>query len=320
MKQNTLNITIPQATQLLRAQQVVAFPTETVYGLGADATSDIAVGKIFAAKGRPGDNPLIVHIADESQLPTVAVAIPDVARQLMAAFWPGALTIILPKHDSLSSLVTAGLQTVGVRIPSHPIALELLRETGLPLAAPSANISGKPSPTTAQHVADDFGDTIAGIVDGGSCQVGLESTVIDCTASVPTILRPGGVTRAAIEAVIGRVEVSGDTANVPKSPGMKYKHYAPQAPMTIVQGDVAFFERMVANARCDGKRVGLLQANDYVITELAQNLYAILRAFDEQELDAIYCQSFSQDDLGEAVMNRLLKAADGRIIYQGLGQ
>ena len=328
-------LTIAQAANCLRRGEVVAFPTETVYGLGADATCECAVAKIFAAKGRPADNPLIVHIGNTAQADTIAAHIPDAARQLMAAFWPGALTIILPKRAGVSDLVTAGLATVGVRLPSHPVALELLRTAGLPLAAPSANVSGRPSPTTAAHVAADLDGKIAGIVDGGTAQIGLESTVIDCTVTPPVILRPGGITRAEIEAVIGTVNTADSVSGpqtAPRSPGMKYTHYAPRAPLTIVQGSVAFFRQTINAARQNGQRVGILIAEgrqgfyhaDFIQTcgtadnpqSTARQLYDALRAFDGQALDAIYSETFSTDGLGEAVMNRLFKAAGNRIISE----
>ncbi|MCL2401829.1 MAG: L-threonylcarbamoyladenylate synthase [Oscillospiraceae bacterium] len=326
------NLTIEQAADLLRKNEVVAFPTETVYGLGAVATSDAAVAKIFTAKGRPGDNPLIVHIGNVSQLESVVSAIPDTAKRLMDAFWPGALTIVLPKHASLADNVTAGLDTVGVRIPSHPAALALLKKVNLPIAAPSANVSGKPSPTTARHVADDLSGKIAGIVDGGEAHIGLESTVIDCTADPPVILRPGGVTKEAIEAVIGRKvilhEPSKDTESTPKSPGMKYTHYAPKAPMSIVKGDSVFFQHVIDEAKSRTESVGILVTEahkstynaDVVISmgndaeAIAKRLYDALRAFDAHDIDVIYCESFNETGLGTAIMNRLLKASGYRVI------
>ncbi|MCL2408074.1 MAG: L-threonylcarbamoyladenylate synthase [Oscillospiraceae bacterium] len=327
-------LTLEEAADLLRKNEVVAFPTETVYGLGAVATSDEAVAKIFEAKGRPGDNPLIVHVGDISQLENVVSEIPDMARKLMEAFWPGPLTIVLPKHASLSDKVTAGLNTVGVRIPSHPVALELLKKVNLPIAAPSANISGKPSPTTARHVADDLTGKIAGIVDGGEAQIGLESTVLDCTVEPPVILRPGGVSKEAIEAVIGReviVHKSPENAeSAPKSPGMKYKHYSPKAPMSIVKGDDIFFQYVINEAKTQGKKVGVLVTEensskynaDVVVTcgagndveSIAKRLYDALREFDEHDIDAIYSESFDETGLGAAIMNRLLKASGYRVI------
>ena len=326
-------LSIKEAAKLLQEKEVVAFPTETVYGLGADATSDEAVAKIFAAKGRPGDNPLIVHIGELAQLDQVVSEISEKAKRLMEAFWPGALTIILPKQDGISQGVTAGLFTVGVRMPSHPVALELLKIVKLPIAAPSANVSGRPSPTAAKHVADDLQGKIAGILDGGDTEVGLESTVIDCSVEPPVILRPGGVTREQIEEQIGPVSViepRKDLDFAPKSPGMKYKHYAPKAPMAIVRGDTAFFQDVTRKAREEGKKVGLLVTEesaalyeaDLILTcgtrrdpaSIARNLYGILRKFDQHNIDIIYSESFSEAGLGEAIMNRLLKAAGNHVI------
>jgi L-threonylcarbamoyladenylate synthase len=320
---------------LLREKEVVAFPTETVYGLGADATSDVAVSKIFAAKGRPSDNPLIVHIGAVSQLDTVVSEVPDVARRLMDAFWPGPLTVILPKQVGLSPEVTAGLETVGVRLPSHPVALALLRAVNLPIAAPSANVSGRPSPTTADHVAEDLDGRIAGIVDGGGAEIGLESTVIDCTTPTPVILRPGAVTREAMEALIGPVDmvkVRKDSDFAPKSPGMKYKHYAPRAPMAVVKGSDVFFRQIIEEARQQGKRVGILVTEeskgayeaDVVLTcgtkqdlsSIATKLYDALRAFDQYDIDVIYCEHFPETGLGAAIMNRVLKASGDWVIEE----
>jgi len=332
----TKNITdIREAANLLQKEEVVAFPTETVYGLGANARSDEAVAKIFAAKGRPSDNPLIVHIGALEQLETVASNIPDVAQTLIHHFWPGPLTIVLLKKEGLSDLVTAGLETVGVRMPSHPVALQLLKETQLPIAAPSANVSGRPSPTTGKHVAEDLNGKISGIVDGGPTGIGVESTVIDCTTAIPVILRPGGVTREQIEAVIGTVQFDGSFKNskeAPKSPGMKYTHYAPNAPLTIVKGSQAFLQNLINEQRMKGNKVGVLTTEENLeayeadvvlgcgkkvdILSIAQNLYGVLRSFNEYDVNLIYSESFIDLGLGLAVMNRLLKASGYRIIEE----
>ena len=331
--QNLKNI--KEAANLLRKKEIVAFPTETVYGLGADATSDEAVSKIFKAKGRPSDNPLIVHIGDQSQLEQVVSEVTEKAKNLMESFWPGPLTIILPKKDDLSDLVTAGLNTVGVRIPDHLVSLELLKEVNLPIAAPSANASGKPSPTTANHVWEDLNGKIAGIVDGGATGVGVESTVIDCTTEIPVILRPGGITKEEIEAVIGPVQIDAalkNTEATPKSPGMKYTHYAPNAPMTLVKGSPEFLNELIKEAKEQGKKVGVLTTNenktaykaDLVIAcgkkddilSVAQGLYDSIRSFNECKLDIIYSESFDESGLGQAVMNRLIKASGHRIIKE----
>ena len=325
---------ITQAADFLQKNEVVAFPTETVYGLGANATSDEAVNKIFEAKGRPSDNPLIVHIANKEQLYELTMDIPEVVDKLISEFWPGPLTLVLKKKGELiSSKVSAGLDTVAVRMPDHPVALELLRVSGLPLAAPSANLSGKPSPTTAQHVQHDLDGRIAGIIDGGPTGVGVESTVLDCTEVIPVILRPGGITREQLEGVCGQVEVDKalvETERAPKSPGMKYTHYAPKAPLYIVNGGPDFIQGLVLGKQAQGLKVGVLTTTereeryvaDSVITcgsrvdlaSVATHLYDALRAFDEQELDVIYSEGFPNEGLGQAIMNRLLKAAGQRVI------
>jgi len=326
---------IKQAANLLKTKEVIAFPTETVYGLGADATSDEAVGKIFSAKGRPSDNPLIVHIGKIEQLEQVVSQVSEVAKVLIAEFWPGPLTLILPKKEGLSKLVTAGLETVGVRMPNHLVALNLLREVQLPIAAPSANASGRPSPTTAKHVLDDLDGKIAGIIDGGATGVGVESTVLDCTTDIPIILRPGGVTKEQLESVIGLVHMDASLENTklaPKSPGMKYTHYAPDAPLTIIKGSQVFIQKMVNEARNSGKKVGILTTeeskslyeadvvlacgNKTQLSSVAQNLYEVLRGFNDYNLDLIYSEYFADSGLGEAIMNRLVKASGHRLIEE----
>jgi L-threonylcarbamoyladenylate synthase len=327
---------IKEAAQLLKSGEVVAFPTETVYGLGANAKDAKAVEKIFVAKGRPSDNPLIVHIAHPKQLEEMVSAIPDVAHTLIKRFWPGPLTLILPKKEGvISDPVTAGLPTVAVRMPAHPVALALIEASGLPLAAPSANISGRPSPTTAAHVFADLNGRIAGIVDGGETGIGVESTVLDCTTKVPMILRPGGVTKEALEKVIGNVAVDSaltDERQTPKSPGMKYTHYAPKSPMAIVQGSPAFLQTLVNKQRALGKKVGVLTTEEnrsfydadvvlacgsrHDLHTVASHLYDTLRKFDETDVDFIYSESFPTEGIGEAIMNRLKKAAGHQVINE----
>jgi L-threonylcarbamoyladenylate synthase len=327
---------IKEAAQLLKSGEVVAFPTETVYGLGANAKDTKAVEKIFAAKGRPSDNPLIVHIAHLQQLEEIVSNIPDVAHTLMKRFWPGPLTLILPKKQGvISDRVTAGLSTVAVRMPAHPVALALIEESGLPLAAPSANISGRPSPTTAAHVFADLNGRIAGIVDGGETGIGVESTVLDCTSKMPTILRPGGVTKEALEQVIGNVAIDSalaDERQTPKSPGMKYTHYAPKSPMTIVQGSPVFLQTLVNKQRALGKKVGVLTTEEnrpfydadvvlacgsrHDLHTVASHLYDTLRKFDETDVDFIYSESFPTEGIGAAIMNRLKKAAGHQVINE----
>jgi L-threonylcarbamoyladenylate synthase len=327
---------IIQSAQMLRNNEAVAFPTETVYGLGANAKSDEAVEKIFKAKGRPSDNPLIVHIASVAQLTEMVKEIPEKADKLINVFWPGPLTLIFKKKPGvLSELVTAGLDTVAVRMPDHPVASSLIRESGLPIAAPSANTSGRPSPTTAGHVKEDLAGKISAIVDGGATGVGLESTVLDCTEETPVILRPGGVTREEIEAVIGEVKV--DTAlnnreSAPKSPGMKYTHYAPQAPFILVDGSLSFLQGLIDEKKSQGLKVGIFAAKehetdikaDFIIAPgtssdlytVATGLYDTLRKFDELAVDIIFGEVFPSTGIGEAVMNRLLKAAGHQVVHE----
>jgi len=314
-------LTIQDAISLLTTGEAVAIPTETVYGLAADATDDAAVKKIFEAKGRPSDNPLIVHIGHFGQVDDLILEVSEKAQKLMDQFWPGPLTLIMPCSDKVSKLVTAGLDSVGLRMPSHPVTLELLQTSRIPLAAPSANLSGKPSPTTAEHVIHDLTGKIPGVVDGGSCDVGLESTVIDMTTSTPIILRPGGITRSQIESVIGQVDVSDGSSDRPKSPGMKYAHYAPEAEVIIVAGDEEFFQSQLDYFNYLDIKVGVLCSDSnkakyssaavtYGIGNKGQNLYAALRDFDVQGVDLVLCECFDDD----AIMNRLMKASEGRIL------
>jgi len=316
-------LTIKEAIDLLEDGEVVAIPTETVYGLAADARFDVAVSKIFEAKGRPSDNPLIVHIGDIAQVDRLATDVSEKARLLMDHFWPGPLTVILSSTGIISGLVTAGLTTVGLRMPSHQISLELLRKSGMPLAAPSANISGKPSPTCAMHVKNDMQNRITGFVDGGVCDIGLESTVIDMTTDVPIILRPGSITRAEIETVIGAVDSSDAISEKPKAPGMKYAHYAPKAKIFIVKGSLSFFRSLIQEHKGNGRRIGVLchmssralYKKAHVVLPLekqGKNLYDSLREFDHQGADVILSEDFGND----AVMNRLLKASDNRVLSE----
>ncbi|WP_078414426.1 L-threonylcarbamoyladenylate synthase [Priestia abyssalis] len=326
---------LEEAAKLLKEGETIAFPTETVYGLGADATSDRAVDKIFVAKGRPSDNPLIIHIGSKEAVEKIAKEIPSSAQALIDRFWPGPLTLVLKKRPGISEKVTAGLETVAVRMPSHPIALELLKKVDLPIAAPSANLSGKPSPTLAKHVWADLDGRISGIVDGGPTGVGVESTVLDCTEDTPLILRPGGVTKEQIEAVVGKVRVDKAlliSGQAPKSPGMKYTHYAPNAPLYIVQGSRDFLQKKADEWRGQGKRVGILTTTenesfyqaDVVLgcgsrddlSTVATHLYEVLRSFNEHDLDIILSESFPEEGVGQAVMNRLMKAAGHQIILE----
>lgn len=326
---------LQEAAKLLRENEAIAFPTETVYGLGANAMNDEAIAKIFEAKGRPSDNPLIVHIGTKSQLDGIVKEIPPVAEKLMEHFWPGPLTIILPRKEGISEKVTAGLNTVGVRMPDHPVALALIEEANVPVAAPSANRSGRPSPTLASHVYEDLNEKIAGIVDGGATGVGVESTVIDCTSAVPTILRPGGITKEQLESVIGTVSLDPalkDEKEKPKSPGMKYTHYAPKAPLSIVEGSREFIQRLVDEKKEEGFKVGVLTTEEYQhvynadvvlscgvrsdLASVATKLYDVLRTFDASEVDVIFSESFPNEGIGNAIMNRLTKAAGHQIITE----
>lgn len=318
---------IAEAVELLKNGEVVAFPTETVYGLGADASNAVAIEKIFVAKGRPSDNPLIVHIADVNQLADLVVDIPAYVHNLMEQFSPGPITYILKGKGNVAENVTAGLPTVAIRIPNHPVALKILEKSGLPIAAPSANLSGKPSPTSGYHVRDDLDGKIAGIVNGDETAVGLESTVVDCTGEVPLILRLGMITQEDIKEVVGVVLVNqpdDQQMEQPKSPGLKYKHYAPEVPLVLVSGDVVKLQQVIDEELLAGKRVGVL-ASESVAEKvkatsvinlgnsnkaIAVNLYKSLRLFKGSEVDLIICESFSSNGIGEAVMDRLIRAAD----------
>jgi L-threonylcarbamoyladenylate synthase len=330
------NPQVVDAARFLQENEVVALPTETVYGLGGNAKSDVAVEKIFAAKGRPSDNPLIIHIADKMQLTAFVAEIPKKAEILMERFWPGPLTIIFKKKDGvLSDKATAGLETVAVRMPDHPVALALLKKCQLPIAAPSANSSGKPSPTNAQHVMEDLNGKIAGVLDGGSTGVGVESTVLDCTEEIPVILRPGGVTKEQLEAVVGEVHLDRaliDEASKPKAPGMKYQHYAPNAPLYLVNGSKSFLQGLIEERQRDGLRVGVLATEESVeyyqadvtiacgkrdeLESVAAALYETLRSFNQEKVDIIFSEIFPNTGVGHAIMNRLQKAAGNKIINE----
>ena len=327
------------AAQLLADGQLVAFPTETVYGLGANALDKDAVLSIFAAKDRPADNPLIVHIWHREQLKAICEVSP-LAEKLMDAFWPGPLTLLMPRKDSIPLEVTAGLPTVAVRMPSHPVAAELLRVCNLPIAAPSANRSGKPSPTTAQHVFTDMDGRIPLIIDGGSCDVGLESTVLDINQPTPCILRPGGVTQAMLEGVIGPVTVAGSVLRPLQkgekalSPGMMYKHYSPDGQVSLVEGAeadvVSALRELHRQAEGNGHRACVMCFSEHVAAlqdcrphdlgskdcpeEVARRLFETLRRLDDEHMDAIFSEVVPPEGVGLAVMNRLGRAAAFRSI------
>ena len=327
-----------EAGELLKAGALVAFPTETVYGLGANALDEKAAAKIYAAKGRPSDNPLIIHIADMESLPRITEEIPDAAYQLAEKFWPGPLTMVLKKSEEVPYGTTGGLDTVAVRMPSHPIALEMIRHGGGYIAAPSANTSGRPSPTLAEHVADDMDGIIPMILDGGAVGIGIESTIVDLTEGLPTILRPGFITKEMLEEVVGEVQIdkglSVDAKVAPKAPGMKYRHYAPKAELIIVEGaKEAVVEKINAMAKDNeskGISTGVIGTEETVSLyetgivkcigsrsdelSISSHLYGILREFDESDAKIIYSESFEDGAMGSAIMNRLLKAAGHKII------
>lgn len=330
---------LAQAAALLRAGEVVGIPTETVYGLAANALDGAAVRKIFAAKGRPQDNPLIVHIADTKQLADLCPAIPPAALILAEKFWPGPLTMIVPKNAAIPRETSAGLDTIGVRLPAHPIAREIIRLTGLPLAAPSANLSGRPSTTTAQHVLHDLGGKIPAVVEGGACRVGVESTVISLVGETPRLLRPGGVTLEQLCAVLGDVEVDRalretiDSTEAVSAPGMKYRHYAPKAPVTVVLGTpeesaayiraqaaagdgvLCFDECADAFAGCIVRTFG--RADDLQMQ--AKLVFDRLRDFDETDVARIFAQCPEDTGLGLAIANRIKKAAAFHTVTAGRG-
>ncbi len=328
---------IQKAAKLLQQGEVVAFPTETVYGLGAVAFNVEAVEKIYRAKGRPRDNPLIVHIASFEDLASVVKEIPSLAADLAARFWPGPLTLVLKAGKDIPGIITGGLKSVAVRVPDHPVALSLLKETGFPIVAPSANLSGRPSPTLAEHVLKDLNGRIAAILDGGPCRVGLESTVLDLTGNYPRVLRPGGVVMEDLKVLLPQLTIplSGELADgeIPLSPGMKYRHYSPAAPLYLLEGEkekvrCALIE-LNRSYRKKGLKTGLLVSGSLekefaeraynliereVSSQATSSLFLWLREMDEIKIDVILAESIPERGLGVAVMNRLRKAAGNNII------
>ncbi len=325
--------------EIIRKGGLVAFPTETVYGLGANAFDPEASARIYAAKGRPSDNPLIVHIAEVSQLSLVTDTVPAKALRLAEAFWPGPLTMILPRKETVPKTTTGGLDTVAVRLPSHPVARALIKESGCLIAAPSANLSGRPSPTTAAHVREDMDGRIDCIVDGGPVSIGLESTIVDLTEDQPMILRPGYITKEALLSVLSGVDydpnLSAETASgPPKAPGMRYRHYAPKGQMWVVEGPTeAVIAEIISRTAADeaaGLRTGVLATEEtadryptgHVIPvgarsdeeSIARQLFGALREMDAAGVDHIYSESFDTPRMGQAIMNRLLKAAGHQVI------
>jgi L-threonylcarbamoyladenylate synthase len=303
---------IAEAAMFLRSGALVAFPTETVYGLGGDATNDRAVAAIFAAKGRPAFNPLIVHGPDPSSFAT-AVVMDDRAAKLADRFWPGPLTMVLPRREgsSVSLLASAGLDSIAVRVPSHPVALSLLRAAGILIAAPSANPSGRISPTTARHVAEGLTGKLAMILDGGACRVGVESTVIDLSSEIPTLLRPGGVTLEALRNLLGTVSVANaNQLGGPRSPGMLASHYAPILPVRLEATDARAGEALLAFGPAEGASLNLSPNGD--LTEAATNLFSMLRNLDRPEFSGIAVMPIPDHGLGLAINDRLRRAAAAR--------
>lgn len=331
-----------EAAAILREGGLVAFPTETVYGLGAAVTRPQAIQRVYAVKGRPADNPLIVHLDSYRRLPAVAAEIPPAARVLAEKFWPGPLTMVLPKKATIPAEVSAGLPTVAVRVPDHLVALRLLELAGVPVAAPSANLSGRPSPTLGRHVAEDLDGLVEMILDAGPTGVGVESTVLDLTGPTPRILRPGGVTREMLEEVLGVGGVEEpDPALMesgrPLAPGMKYRHYAPKAPLYLIVGEPARVNRYIkerlaveGKARRKSAVLAYEEDRDYFPEglffslgernkpeEAAERLFSLLRACDEAGAESIYAAAPSRTGLGRAVFNRLWKAAGGNVVEVG---
>lgn len=330
---------LSHAGDIIKNGGLVAFPTETVYGLGGDALNPESARKIYSAKGRPSDNPLIVHIADMEALDAIAKRIPEKARQLARAFWPGPLTMIMEKTELVPAQTTGGLDTVAVRMPGHPAALALIRAAGGYVAAPSANLSGKPSPTTAKYVIQDMAGRIELILDADGAELGLESTIVDLTGEVPVILRPGYITQEMISRTVGETEMDitlldGDSTQAPKAPGMKYRHYAPKGELALVEGSpeavVQYINEQVRRHRGDNKKTGVIgtaeRIADYCADSVknagsrrdplaaARRLYTFLREFDDEEVAYIYSEAFEGAGIEQALMNRLLKAAGHKVI------
>lgn len=325
---------------VIRQGGLVAFPTETVYGLGGDALNPESAKKIYAAKGRPSDNPLIIHIADMAHLDRIVQEIPEKARRLAEAFWPGPLTMIFRKAAVVPHQTTGGLDTVAVRMPSHPLANLFIRKAGGYVAAPSANLSGKPSPTLAKYVIQDMDGRIEMIIDAEGVEIGLESTIVDMTEEDPVILRPGYITKEMLESVLGSVRedrtmMSDLNGQAPRAPGMKYRHYAPKGSLTIVDGEeervTAYINERLDCLKREGHKTGVIGTDTTIARyrgdvcksagsrdderTVARELYRILREFDDEEVTAIFSESFDTAGIGQAVMNRLLKAAGHHIVY-----
>lgn len=331
---------IREAATIIKQGGIVAFPTETVYGLGADALNSSAVEKIFIAKGRPQDNPLIIHIAEKDDVKKYTKNIPSIADKIMERFWPGPLTILLEKEDVIPNVTTAGLNTVGVRMPSNEVARKLIKESGVPIAAPSANISGRPSPTDMERCVEDLSGRVDYILGDKKCEVGVESTIIDCSVYPPCILRPGGITLEDLRKIDEKIYIDPSILSKPKedikpkAPGMKYRHYAPKAKVIIIKGNlqktIEKINDLMVHYIIEGKKVGVMATEETKasynsknvisvgtrkdINTVAQNLFEVLRAFDDKEVDIVLCESFEENGVGVAVMNRLNKSAGYDII------
>ncbi|MBQ7616032.1 MAG: threonylcarbamoyl-AMP synthase [Butyrivibrio sp.] len=330
---------LKKAGTIIKNGGLVAFPTETVYGLGGDALNPESSKKIYAAKGRPSDNPLIVHVANMEDLEMIVKEVPEAARKLSKEFWPGPLTMIMNKNDRVPYETTGGLDTVAIRMPDNQIALELIRQSGGFIAAPSANTSGRPSPTVARYCVEDLSGKIEMILDGGQVGIGLESTIVDLTSETPMILRPGYITLEMLKEVLGEVAVDrtiidNNSGERPKAPGMKYRHYAPKGQLTIIQGEqskvVEYINERAKEASKEGKKVGIIGTDatkscyhaDVIKSvgdrsderTIAHELFKVLREFDDENIDVMFSESFDDSGIGQAIMNRLLKAAGHNVV------
>ncbi|SDC10760.1 MULTISPECIES: L-threonylcarbamoyladenylate synthase [unclassified Candidatus Frackibacter] len=335
------NSSIIDCSKILNKGELVAFPTETVYGLGANALDEEAVRKIFKAKGRPADNPLIVHIASLKQIEDLVLEVPGDVKQLSNKFWPGPLTLVLKKKDIIPDITTGGLDTIAIRMPDHEVALNLLRTSQLPIAAPSANLSGRPSPTTAQHVIMDLAGRIDAVIDGGATGIGVESTVLSLVDEQPTLLRPGGITYEELESLLGEVIIDSavkaemaDDDQLALAPGMKYQHYSPEAKVILIEGEKDRIAKRITKLTdkylSEGLEVGVMATKENVdfyddgrikvmgsrnnLHEISANIFKLLREFDEIGIDIILAEGLPTDGLGLAIMNRLRKAAAYQII------
>ncbi len=330
---------LDDAGEIIIAGGLVAFPTETVYGLGGDALNPQSSRKIYAAKGRPSDNPLIVHVCRFEDVEKIVESVPDSARKLAKAFWPGPLTMIMNKNDKVPYETTGGLDTVAIRMPNNKIALNLIDKSGGFIAAPSANTSGRPSPTVAKYCVEDLSGKIEMIIDGGQVGIGLESTIVDLTSDVPMVLRPGYITVEMLSEVLGEVAIDrtiidASSKEKPKAPGMKYRHYAPKGELTIVQGAledvVQYINEETSRLRKEGKRIGVIgteSTSSLYLADVVKNagnredeatiaheLFKVLREFDDENIDMMFSESFDDNGIGQAIMNRLLKAAGHHVV------